>query len=68
MKDGCCFIPHDQQEAAKAGQKVPGCPRDAEWEIFYPPDPANSTLACSEHVGHLCEDKENRVYPYSQPT
>lgn len=42
----CCFIGSDTTQ----------CSNDAEWEVFYGPQPDGSTLACSVHVGDLCAD------------
>lgn len=62
-KPKCCFIPEDQQEAARRGEKVQGCQKDAEYTIYYDGPPhANYTEACTDHVGHLLTDaKEHTV-------
>lgn len=55
-KAPCCFIPDDQQAAAKAGQQYTPCAKPAEWEIGYSKNPGCATLACTEHVGELLSD------------
>lgn len=63
-KNICCFIPEDQQEAAKRGEKVAGCPDKPEWRIVYGASSDDYTESCTAHVGPMLTDApEHRIYP-----
>jgi hypothetical protein len=61
----CCFIPDDQQEAAKNDQPYKACPKGAEWEITAAKAPGYPTLSCTGHVGELLGDGLHYVVPFS---
>lgn len=67
MQRYCCFISEDQQPKAKAGEVVPGCQKDAEWEIRSGDGPDDFTDSCTEHVGEmLTEAPEHKIYPINE--
>lgn len=56
-----CFIPDDNQEAAKAAThetiRALGCQADATWDLSYGPSPDDNTQSCNEHVAALLGDE-----------
>lgn len=63
----CCFIPDDQQEAARNDRPYTGCQNEAEWEIWSGPSTDDSTVACTDHVGRMLTDApEHRIYPLAE--
>lgn len=72
----CCFIPEDQQAAAKAWMADSknnglvlslGCEQPAKWQIWSGPAPDDCTESCTEHVGEmLTEAAQHRVYPIEE--
>lgn len=76
MKNTCCYIPEDQQNAVKAhvskhGPAAPlsgiGCPKTAEWQIWHGTSPDDNTFSCTEHVGEMLTDApEHRIYPVEE--
>lgn len=60
----CCFIPDDQQEAARNNRPYTACPKPAEWEVTEAKAPGYPTLACEEHVGRLLGAGLHYVAPF----
>lgn len=49
----CCFIDPVTEQP---------CPKDAVWQMDFPPDPYDFTHACDEHVlEFLADDKDHIV-------
>lgn len=64
MKSTCCFIPENEQAAAKSGQNITGCLSRAEWRIIYGPTSDDYTESCTTHVGEMLTDApEHKIYP-----
>ena len=60
----CCYIPDDQQEAARRGADVPGCGKEAQFDIVPASgEPDLSTQACRDHVGALLGPGAHYVCP-----